>query len=162
MTDLGSESGGPQRAAEDAMAGQAAELAADDAAIVEQAAELATEITEGDKVAGRRRLADSIAATARSGAAAARSGARVTGRGVRAARRGAGSGGGRLSAQVVAMAQRLRIRDQAALRAQFPGKSTEEIADALITGRRGRRRRSAGRWGRGRRCRCCPPSRPRW
>jgi hypothetical protein len=45
-----------------------------------------------------------------------------------------GSGGGRLVAQVVAMAQRLRIRDQAALRAQFPGKSTEEIADALIAG----------------------------
>jgi len=50
------------------------------------------------------------------------------------ARRGMGSGGGRLSAQVVAMAQRLRIRDQAALRAQFPGKSSEEIADALIEG----------------------------
>jgi hypothetical protein len=45
-----------------------------------------------------------------------------------------GSGGGRLATQVVAMAQRLRIRDQAALRAQFPGKSSEEIADALIEG----------------------------
>jgi hypothetical protein len=32
------------------------------------------------------------------------------------------------------MAQRLRIRNQAALRAQFPGKSSEEIADALIEG----------------------------
>ena len=50
------------------------------------------------------------------------------------ARRGMGSGGGRLTAQVVAMAQRLRIRDRAALRAQFPGKSSEEIADALIEG----------------------------
>jgi hypothetical protein len=50
------------------------------------------------------------------------------------ARRGMGSGGGRLATQVVAMAQRLRIRDQAALRAQFPGKSSEEIADALIEG----------------------------
>jgi hypothetical protein len=115
------------------MAGQADELAAGDAAIAEQAAELATEITEGDQVAERRRLADSIAAAARSGAAAARSGARITGRGVRAARRGAGSGRGRLSAQVVAMAQRLRIRDQAALRAQYPGQSTEELADTLIT-----------------------------
>jgi hypothetical protein len=113
------------------MAGQAAELAAEDA-IVEQAAELATEITESDQVAERRRLADSIATAARSGAAAARSGARVTGRGVRAARRGVGSGRGRLSAQVVAMAQRLRIRDQAALRAQFPGLSSEELADTLI------------------------------
>jgi hypothetical protein len=44
-----------------------------------------------------------------------------------------GSGPGRLSAQVVTMAQRLRIRDQAALRAQFPGQSTEELADTLIT-----------------------------
>jgi hypothetical protein len=119
------------QAAEDALAGPAAELAAQDA-IVEQAAELATEITESDQVAERRRLADSIAAAARSGAAAARSGARVTGRGVRSARRGVGSGRGRLSAQVVAMAQRLRIRDQAALRAQFPGLSTEELADTLI------------------------------
>jgi hypothetical protein len=132
MADLGSESGGPQSAAEDAMAGQAAELSADDA-IAEQAAELATEVTEGDQVLERRRLADSVAAAARSGAAAARSGARVTGRGVRAARRGVGSGPGRLSAQVVTMAQRLRIRDQAALRAQFPGQSIEELADTLIT-----------------------------
>ena len=30
------------------------------------------------------------------------------------------------------MAPRLRVRDQAALRQQFPGKSAEEIADALI------------------------------
>ena len=139
MADVGSEPGGPQPAAEDAIAGQAAELATEDA-IVAQAAELATEITESDQVAERRRLADSIAAAARSGATAARSGARVTGRGMRAARRGVGSarrgvgsGRGRLSAQVVAMAQRLRIRDQAALRAQFPGLSTEELADTLIT-----------------------------
>jgi hypothetical protein len=55
-------------------------------------------------------------------------------RGMGSARRGMGSGGGRLATQVVAMAQRLRIRDQAALRAQFPGKSSEEIADALIEG----------------------------
>jgi hypothetical protein len=120
-------------AAEDAIPEQAADLAAEDA-IVERAADLATEVTEADKAADRRRLTASLAA-------AARSGARVTGRGVRAAqrgmgsaRRGMGSGGGRLAAQVVAMAQRLRIRDQAALRAQFPGKSADEIADALIEG----------------------------
>jgi hypothetical protein len=141
----------PERAAdmvgEDAIPEQVADLAAEDA-IVEQAAELATEVTEADKAADRRRLTASLAA-------AAHSGARVTGRGVRAARRGMGSarrgmgsarrrmssggrgmgsGGGRLAAQVVAMAQRLRVRDQAALRAQFPGKSSEEIADALIEG----------------------------
>lgn len=32
------------------------------------------------------------------------------------------------------MAPRLRVRDQAVLRAQFPGRSAEEIADALIDG----------------------------
>ena len=127
-------------AAEDAISEQIADLVAEDA-VVERAADLATEVTEADKAADRRRLTASLAA-------AARSGARVTGRGVRAARRGMGSarrrmgsarrgmgsGGGRLTRQVVAMAQRLRIRDQAALRAQFPGKSSEEIADALIEG----------------------------
>jgi hypothetical protein len=120
-------------AAEEAVPEPAAGLAAEEA-IAERAAELATEVSEADKAADRRRLTASLAA-------AARSGARVTGRGVRAARRGMGSarrgmgsGGGRLAAQVVAMAQRLRIRDQAALRAQFPGKSSEEIADALIDG----------------------------
>jgi hypothetical protein len=122
-----------EQAAGDASTERAAGLAAGDA-IVERAADLATDVTEADQAADRRRLTASLAA-------AARSGARVTGRGVRAARRGMGSarrgmgsGGGRLAAQVVAMAQRLRIRDQAALRAQFPGKSSEEIADALIEG----------------------------
>src|SRR5256884_34336 len=113
-------------AAEQAAPEPAADLAAEEA-IAERAAELATEVSEADKAADRRRLTASLAA-------AARSGARATGRGVRAARRGMGSGGGRLAAQVVAMAQRLRIRDQAALRAQFPGESSEEIADALIDG----------------------------
>src|SRR5690348_1495152 len=127
-------------AAEDTISEQIADLAAEDA-VVERAADLATEVSEADKEADRRRLTASLAT-------AARSGARATGRGVRAARRGMGSarrgmgsarrgmgsGGGRLAARVVAMAQRLRIRDQAALRAQFPGKSSEEIADALIEG----------------------------
>src|SRR5215472_3466708 len=136
--DASPEPAGP--AAGDAIAERAADLAAEDA-IAERAAELATEVTEAGKEADRRRLTASFAA-------AAHSGARATGRGVRAvrrgmgsvrrgmgsARRGMGSGGGRLVAQVVAMAQRLRIRDQAALRAQFPGKSSEQIADALIEG----------------------------
>ena len=160
MADVENGPGEEQRAAGDAGPEQAAGLAADGAigepaadlatedAIAERAADLATEVTEADKAADRRRLTASLAA-------AARSGARATGRGVRAARRGAGSarrgmgsarrgagsarrgmgsGGGRLVTQVVAMAQRLRIRDQAALRAQFPGKSAEEVADALIEG----------------------------
>jgi hypothetical protein len=146
MANVGSEPGKPQRAAGDAVAEGSAGPAGEDAvaegaagpagedAIVEQAAELASDVTEADRATDRRRLAASIAA-------AARSAARVTGRGVRAARRGMGAtrrgvgvGGGRLTTQVVAMAQRLRIRDQAALRAQFPGRSAEEIADALIEG----------------------------
>jgi len=35
---------------------------------------------------------------------------------------------------VIEMAPRLRVRDQAALQARFPGKSPDEIADALIEG----------------------------
>jgi hypothetical protein len=111
MADVESEPGKLPQVAEDALA--------------ERAADLATEVTEAEQVADRRRLAASIAAAARSGAWA-------TGRGVRAARRGMGSGRGRLVTQVVAMAQRLRVRDQAALRAQFPGLSAEDIAGALI------------------------------
>jgi len=124
MADVESGPGDAQQAAGDALPEQAADLAAEDA-IVARAAELATEVSEADKAADRRRLTASLAA-------AARSGARVTGRGMRAARRSVGSGRGRLSAQVVTMAQRLRIRDQAALRAQFPGLSAEELADTLI------------------------------
>jgi len=127
-------------AAEDTISEQIADLAAEDA-VVERAAELATEVTEADKAADRRRLTASLAAAAHSGARATGRGVRATQRGMGSvrrgmgsARRGMGSGGGRLVAQVVAMAQRLRIRDQAALRAQFPGKSSEEIADALIAG----------------------------
>lgn len=98
-----------------------------DAAIAEQAAELATEVTEAERPAERRRLAAAFAA-------AARSGARVTGRGMRATRRRLSVGSGWLSAQVLALAPRLRVRDQAALAAQFPGLSAEELAEALIEG----------------------------
>src|SRR5213596_952796 len=108
MANVGSGPGKPPQAAEDA--------------VVERAAELATEVSEADQASERRRLVASIAG-------AARSGARTTGRGVRTARRRMGSGSGRLAAQVVAMAQRLRVRDQAALRAQFPGRSADDIAD---------------------------------
>src|SRR5947208_12068524 len=125
MANVGSGPGKPPQAAEDA--------------VVERAAELATEVSEADQPTERRRLVASIAG-------AARSGARASGRGVRSARRGmgsarrrvgtarrrVGSSTGRLSAQVLAMAQRLRVRDQAALRAQFPGRSAEDIVDALI------------------------------
>lgn len=113
MADVGGEPGGPPPAAADA--------------IVERAADLVAEVSEADRPAQRRRLAASFAG-------AARSGARVTGRGVRATRRRVGAGTEWLAAQAVALAPRLRVRDQAALRAQFPGLTADEIADALIEG----------------------------
>ena len=59
---------------------------------------------------------------------------RATGRGMRTARRGVRGRTGWLAAQVVAMAPRLRVRNQAALQAQFPGLQPDQIADALIEG----------------------------
>ncbi len=92
------------------------------------------------------RTAGDDTGTAGRGAAIARRGGDIAKRGAAAARRGAGSarrGAGTaghgatslvtwLSAQVVAMGPRLRIRDQATLRVQFPGRSDDEIADLLI------------------------------
>ena len=92
-----------------------------------RAAEVAADVTETDRPQEQRRLI-------RAFNKAAGSGARVVGRGTRVVRRRAGSGTGWLVGQVVAMAPRLRVRDQAALQAQFPGRSAEEIADTLIEG----------------------------
>jgi len=58
---------------------------------------------------------------------AARRGAHATGRGFSAGSRW-------LSAQVLAMAPRLPVRDLATLRAQFPDRSPDELASALIEG----------------------------
>jgi len=92
-----------------------------------RAAEVAADVSETSQPQERRRL---VAAFTK----AVTSGARVAGRGTRAVGRRAGSGTGWLADQVVAMAPRLRVRDQAALQAQFPGKSPDEIGDALIEG----------------------------
>src|SRR5579859_4027658 len=92
-----------------------------------RAAEVAADVSETSQPQERRRL---VAAFING----ATSSARVAGRGARAVRQRAGSGTGWLADQVVAMAPRLRVRDQAALKAQFPGKSPDEIADALIEG----------------------------
>jgi len=103
-----------------------------------------------------------LARVARGGTAATRRGADIARRGTGAARRGSdivrrgpqasrpvpGSSGrgtrraGRgvrtrtrwLAGQVLALAPRLPVRDQATLQAQFPGKSPDELADALIDG----------------------------
>jgi hypothetical protein len=119
----------------------------DAAEVVERAARLANEMSEtpgdaalpgqapaGPPRGGVRRLADPLAEAAQSAARVTGRGMRATGRGVRAARRGVSGGSGWLAAQVVAMAPRLRVRNQATLREQFPGRSAEEIADALIDG----------------------------
>jgi hypothetical protein len=76
------------------------------------------------------RRADRVSSSRRLGAAisgAARRGAHVTGRGV-------SSGSRWLSAQVLAMAPRLPVRDLATLRSQYPDRSPDEIAEALIEG----------------------------
>ena len=98
-----------------------------------RAAEVATEATETDQPQERRRLMTAFTKAATSGTRkAAVTGARAAGRGTRAVRQRAGSSGEWLVGQVVAMAPRLRVRDQAMLRAQFPGLSADEIADTLI------------------------------
>ncbi len=79
--------------------------------------------------ASARRGADTAA---RRGAATARRGAAGARRGANSASRGVGSGMNWLTAQVVAMGPRLRFRDQATLRAQFPGQSDDQIAQRLI------------------------------
>ena len=92
-----------------------------------RAAEVATDVSETDQPTERRRLVSGFTK-------AVVSGARATGRGTRAVQRRAGDGTGWLADHVMAMAPRLRVRDAAALRAQFPGKSPDQIADALIEG----------------------------
>jgi hypothetical protein len=125
-----------------------------DDSVAREAAEVAVELSEDDgradsrRVAGRlRAVADragtaltSAAASTRRGAdTAARRSAATARRGAGSARRGAGSAGrgvtaglNWLTAQVVAMGPRLRIRDRATLRAKFPGQSDDEIAQRLI------------------------------
>jgi len=102
-----------------------------------RAAQVAADVTEAEQPQERRRLASSFAKAASSGARAAGRGTRVVRGGVSArsaARRGANAGTGYLVAQVITMAPRLRVRNQAALQARFPGKAPDEIAGALIDG----------------------------
>jgi hypothetical protein len=125
----------------------------DDAA-ARQAAEVAVELSEAGRPADASRIAarlhgvaertssavTSAAASARRGAdSAARRSAETARKGADSARRRAGSAGrgvtsslNWLTGQVVAMGPRLRVRDQATLRAQFPGQSDDEIAQRLI------------------------------
>ncbi len=99
-----------------------------------RAAEAAADVTEAERPQDRQRLAAAFAKAASSGARVAGHGTRVVQRQLGAARRGAGSGTNWLAAQVMTMAPRLRVRNHAALRQQFPGRSADQIADALIEG----------------------------
>jgi hypothetical protein len=138
------------------MAGVEDRHAADDAA-AREAAEVAVELTETDGPEDKKRIAKALQAVASIGTEAVRRGGSVartgggfarrgadtaTGtvvRGADNARRGVGSAGrgvtsglNWLTGQVVAMGPRLRIRDQATLRAHFPGRSDDEIAGLLV------------------------------
>jgi hypothetical protein len=97
-----------------------------------RAARVAADVTETEDARDRQRTAAAFIKAVSSGARAAGRGTRAVGRQMMAARRGAGSGTSWLAAQVTAMAPRLRVRNQAALRQQFPGRSADEIAEALI------------------------------
>jgi len=77
--------------------------------------------TRGTGIAERGR------SMAQRGRSAAASVPRLAGHGVSAGSRW-------LASEVLALAPRLPVRDQATLRAQFPGKSPDELADALIEG----------------------------
>ena len=79
-----------------------------------------------------RRSADTATGTVVRGADNARRGVGNARRGVGSAGRGVTSGLNWLTGQVVAMGPRLRIRDQATLRAHFPGRSDDEIAGLLV------------------------------
>jgi hypothetical protein len=132
------------------MAGVQSGQAGDDDAAAREAAEVAVELSEAEGPPDKKRIIGALQYVAGRGADAVR-------RGSGAARRGAGTAGGTvarttggarkrassaghgvtsglswLTAQVVAMGPRLKIRDQATLRAQFPGRSDDDIAGLLV------------------------------
>ncbi len=109
MDSVGGESGEMAKAAEDRLP--------------EQVAGLVGDVTREERPPSQRRLTGLLTGAAR-----------VMGRAVNATSRQARWSGRWLADQVLAMAPRLPIRDQATLRAQFEGRSPEEVADALIDG----------------------------
>ena len=124
--------------------------AADDDEAARQAAEVAVELSEAEGPEDRKRITRALQYVAGRGADAVRRGSGAARRGAGSAtgtvartaggaRKGAGSAGrgvtsglNWLTAQVVAMGPRLQIRDQATLRARFPGRSDDEIAGLLV------------------------------
>jgi len=132
------------------MAGVESGQAADDDAAARQAAEVAVELSEAEGPEDKKRIARALQYVAGRGADAVRRGSGVARRGAGnatgtvtrtagGARKGVGSAGrgvtsglNWLTGQVVAMGPRLQIRDQATLRAQFPGRSDDDIAGLLV------------------------------
>jgi hypothetical protein len=104
---------------------QAGEFVPDE--LPERVAELAGQISEAETESRRRRLALGLPRLALGLP-------RLAGRGGRSAWTGLQSGGRWLASQVLAMAPRLPVRSVQTLRGQFPGRTPEEIADALIEG----------------------------
>ncbi len=118
------------------MAGKGSGNAADDNAAddnaARQAAEVAVELSEADGPADKNLIARKVRAAAGRTTAAATKVAAGARRGAGSAGRGVTSGMNWLTGQVLAMAPRLRIRDQAALRARFPDQTDDQIAQRLI------------------------------
>ncbi len=126
------------------------QAAYDEDAAARAAAEVAVELTEADGPEDRNRVVRGLQRVARRSAEAVRRGGSAARTGGGLARRGAGTASGTvargtgsasrgftsgmnwLTGQVVAMGPRLRIRDQATLRAHFPGRSDDEIAGLLV------------------------------
>jgi hypothetical protein len=81
-----------------------------------------------------RRGAETGKRLAGRGSGAAGRGSGVVTRAPRAAGRGVRFGGRWLAHEVVVLAPRLPVRDREKLQAQFPGKTPDEVADALIDG----------------------------
>jgi hypothetical protein len=94
--------------------------------VAEQAARVATELSEAEN------LPEVIDTAAEAAAGAAGGGPRGVRRVSGAIERGMSSAVTWLTGQVVAMGPRLKIRDQVTLRQQFPGRSDQEIADLLV------------------------------
>jgi len=117
-----------------------------DDVVAREVAEVAVELSETEAPGDERRAAKALKAIAgrvadtvrrggdiaRHGGSLARQGGSLARQGGRGVTSGMTSGLNWLTGQVVAMAPRLRIRDQATLRARFPGRSDDEIAEQLI------------------------------
>src|SRR5487761_1634843 len=108
-----------------------------------QAAQVAVELSERGQPRDPRRLIRALNGVARSagrvagrgagvGAGMARRGVSTAWRRASTAGRGATSLLNWLTAQVIAMGPRLRVRDQATLRAEIPGRSDDEIGELLV------------------------------